>query len=684
MRYILTLLIFVLLMVAFVSATTQTTSFFFNTSILGSISLQYPSVVRSSSVVFEIVTDRMVLCKYSQNYELDYQFMEGTFDLNFGNIHKKTIIGLSDGSRTYYVGCRNSSDTSNNVLVATFNVITPPTAQITLSDESPISSSFITINLVTSKIVQSVPSLSYSFNGVNYNSISLSGSGTSWQGYLLMPVSVGQAVGSFIFNGYDLEGYLGNEITLGAVFLVDRIKPATIVDFDATSYKGRVELDWRAPEDDIAKYKIYRSSHSGIGYGDFYKEVTADFYTDTFVEDGKTYYYRLSAVDGADNEGELSVEIQATALIDAVSFQSGLAPELHGLVDSTLSVASNLLSDIQRADFIAKQSEDERELFSKMGLEDDLDSAKSELSALSEDIRKYKSQSITRTELVSKINVAELRINSVKKKIPEDIIILEKEEIVGSVGEDDIQRTILEIEPNIEDSVLYDKTKKSYDSVSEFSFDSAYVLYHIEIVYLDGTRSKKSIIQTQISSELNENLNFSIISKIPKEIVESSSEIDIRTGGYEILKEDPILAYNLQTKEIFYVFNKIIDKASLNGVKTFLLYEQAPIKKAKPITGYFAFIRTEGAEYYGLYLGAIIVLALGCYLYFLRGNFSIRISLQNIRALIDEAHSVFAKDGRDSARKVYESISKEYRKLSIRSREEVYREIEDLIKILNG
>jgi len=78
-----------------------------------------------------------------------------------------------------------------------------------------------------------------------------------------------------------------------------------------------VNLTWEAPADDggslIVGYKVYRGTSSGNEtYLTTVGNVTT-YYNDTGLTNGRTYYYRVSAVNGL-GEGELSEEVSATPL----------------------------------------------------------------------------------------------------------------------------------------------------------------------------------------------------------------------------------------------------------------------------------------------------------------------------------------------------------------------------------
>ncbi|MEF8874977.1 MAG: fibronectin type III domain-containing protein, partial [Candidatus Thermoplasmatota archaeon] len=88
--------------------------------------------------------------------------------------------------------------------------------------------------------------------------------------------------------------------------------PSTPQNFQASAGDGQVELNWDAPSDSggssITEYKIYRGTSSDSL--SLLTSVTSTSYTDQDVSNGETYYYQISAVNGA-GEGEKSSEVNA-------------------------------------------------------------------------------------------------------------------------------------------------------------------------------------------------------------------------------------------------------------------------------------------------------------------------------------------------------------------------------------
>jgi glycosidase/fibronectin type 3 domain-containing protein len=89
----------------------------------------------------------------------------------------------------------------------------------------------------------------------------------------------------------------------------DLVAPAAPMNLGAAEGDGQVGLSWDGVED-AAFYRLYRSPVSGGGYV-LLGETTSTAYTDTGLVNGRHYYYVVSAVDVAGNEGPMSDEAGA-------------------------------------------------------------------------------------------------------------------------------------------------------------------------------------------------------------------------------------------------------------------------------------------------------------------------------------------------------------------------------------
>ena len=91
--------------------------------------------------------------------------------------------------------------------------------------------------------------------------------------------------------------------------------PATPSGLVASSNDGAVRLSWDAAED-AATYRVYRSASPGSGASrpSLAKGLSSLSYTDASVENGTTYYYRVTAVSETGVESEASEAVKGTPL----------------------------------------------------------------------------------------------------------------------------------------------------------------------------------------------------------------------------------------------------------------------------------------------------------------------------------------------------------------------------------
>ncbi|RMD67776.1 hypothetical protein D6817_00550, partial [Candidatus Pacearchaeota archaeon] len=344
-------------------------------------SITYGEIIDSSSVLLEVQTNVEAVCRYSQTSGESFDSMPGTFDISAGRVHRKTLDNLGEGTHEYFVRCRelveNASDSAQ--LGIRFTISLPVSAVVRLSRDPPLKEGIYEVELETSKLVAQTPSLSYSLDGVSYTPIPLSGSGRLWKGYLIIPKDAGEKVGSFQFQGVDLAGQAGTQISEGAVFIVDTLPPDVVESVKAEGQENAIKLTWNF-EESADKFRIYRSTSPNVGKADFYVETEEQSYVDNNVESGKTYYYKVSAVDEAGNEGRLSPEVYATALLANVSVEpTGLDPSLVGFVDSFLTEIDSVSLDIERAKLsFSSEKGKKKEIFERLKLSREIDSIESE------------------------------------------------------------------------------------------------------------------------------------------------------------------------------------------------------------------------------------------------------------------------------------------------------------------
>jgi len=93
----------------------------------------------------------------------------------------------------------------------------------------------------------------------------------------------------------------------------DTTPPEQVTDLTVTTASSsRLDLDWNAnTENDLNHYNVYRSTTSGGPY-DLVASPKTNSYSDTGLAASTSYYYIVTAVDSAGNEGTASVEANGT------------------------------------------------------------------------------------------------------------------------------------------------------------------------------------------------------------------------------------------------------------------------------------------------------------------------------------------------------------------------------------
>lgn len=98
----------------------------------------------------------------------------------------------------------------------------------------------------------------------------------------------------------------------------DTTPPSAPTGLTATSLDAAVDLNWAAVQaSDLAGYNVYRSTSSigqvsGLDPLNGTTPVSGPSYTDEGAENGTTYHYVVTAVDGAGNESTPSGEVAKT------------------------------------------------------------------------------------------------------------------------------------------------------------------------------------------------------------------------------------------------------------------------------------------------------------------------------------------------------------------------------------
>lgn len=586
--------------------------------------------ITKSTTILSVTTDENATCKYSTTDSVNYENMGGAFDKTGKTEHTKSLTNLMENIYHYYIRCE---DTVDNIATsdydASFEVDLAPTAQITLSDPSPVKAGMIEVTLLTSEEVQPVPSLTYSFDGITSMYVPLTGSGRTWRGYMVIDESSDNKVGSFKFSAIDLGGNMGTVITSGNIFIIDTKKPSIITSIGATGKKDYIKLVWHYDDKNIGVYNIYRSTLPGVDYIDFYDgtEESSEF-VDHLVSAGETYYYRISVVDKAGNEGDLSKEVHATALLKLEEKATeeekttALSSELIGEVDSVISTINEVVTEADNS--ITNLRAEQQDVVEALSLVSKIENGKKDLNDLKTELENLKSQDLTSVELDKKLERIKLQAKIVKKAIPDSIILLEESENTQSITNNDLENTINEVYPGIAED-----EKKAYIKKSQQLQKSMNVVTKIKIVsigYLDGVQKDFTLIEKDISvKEPSELGNTDFIEVIPKSVAENINEIEFKTPGYEIVKEDPIISWPFNIingkKSIKYVINKKIDLGEIKKITSITLLTPESSKNESEeknlVTGFAGLEPFLKINYLGVFIGLLVINCLLIYYFIL-------------------------------------------------------------------
>lgn len=604
----------------------------------------YPTgVITENSAIIKVKTDEKATCKYDTTNNT-YESLSNTFS-NTGNInHNQSISSLSEGVKTYYVRCKDADghmmDESSKIEFTVDNV---PTAEITLSDQTPVKAGTIEVILKTSEDLSDAPTLQYSYDGSSTRKeVPLTGSGKNWEGYIVITESDDNKIGSFYFSAKDSSGNTGTKITSGNIFVVDTTKPPAPISVKAqTNSDGSVTLRWYYDGEELDHYNLYRSTSSGINYVDFFEEVelednNSQYYKDTSTVDKVTYYYRISAVDKAGNEGSLSSEVYGTSVStirkvvedpleeekkeETDDIPKVLPPNLVPMVDTYTKKVDKLIIDVKELISNIEINVD-KSIIKDFKIKEKLESAATQLETLKKKIESYKDTYATESELEKKLKAAEAESKEIERNVPRNGEIIEKSDFVQSTSKEDISKAVFEL---FKDVGLTEEETEKYVKANDKKKDDVNVAVSAKIVkitYLDGSVEEKTFINKLISYSEPEVLkDIIVVETIPKTIAEDVNEINFGDSNFEILKSDPMvkfgfLEFDYEGESISYTLDKKIDIEEVKNSKTIMLISLNEIATASKVTGFsvFSFTGIDGVNPLFLWIGIITISGLLIY-----------------------------------------------------------------------
>ncbi len=632
---------------------------------------KYPTgIVTTTSTSIEVTTNENADCRYSTENKA-FEDMSGVFEITGEKVHSHVLIELEQGNKYYYVKCNDTKGyKSNNATLISFLVNYPPTAEIDLSDNSPVKAGTIKVTIVTSENLEQAPTLEYSFEDApnTRKIVSLTGSDSLWKGYMIITEDDDNKVGTFYFSGKDEHSTIGREITAGKSFVVDTTKPLAPESVEAkTGNNERIELDWYYDGEEVDHFNIYRATSSGVDYVDYYDETDDDeeSFTDRSTEDKVTYYYKINAVDKAGNAGELSDEVFATALEDGPSDEEDkepveqeapkvLPPNLVIRVNDVIGAVDSLLIDIESIS--SNIASDDEELVTDLEIDLAIKTAENKLNSLRNTLEGLKLQYRTASQLETELDKVDLEIKKLKQTTPRDLTLISKTESIQSLGEEYIDLAIDKLFENPEFETVDKETyKKKNQKIHEFIEVSAKV-YLVEIEYIDFSKKEKTFVVKTISYTNSDTIEDVILYEIiPKVVAENVDTIDFLKENYEVVEPDPIIKFgftelDFNGKSLKYIINKGVSADDARKTATVVLVAPLQLENLNQITGFsIADIFSAGLGFTTknlifILIGVFVIIILVGYQVMVSKGYTLDLNIMDRFRIKDDVGSLSSKD----------------------------------------
>ena len=583
--------------------------------------------ISNSYATLEMTTDENAICKYSTSSGVSYSSMSNKFSSTGNTLHRQTVENLLDGYHNYYVKC---SDYSDNVMssdyIINFNVNSPPSVIITLNPKSPLKEGLVKVNLTTSEAVIQSPTLKFTYDGSTFTNIPLTGSGVSWMGFLTITSSSNGKVGSLIFEGEDFDGKKGTVITSGNLFLVDTQPPLAPGSINVEKFDDDLKISWVHSGEDVIYYNLYRTKTSGQ-YSNAYVNTTGKSYIDSEASKNETYFYKVSAVDAAGNEGTFSSE--GTLKIESTSVTS-TSTSVNGNSEVSTQVQAEEVKEVDIQEIIVKTSLEIDTLLDQLSDKQkdlkEVEKSKAFLLLKIDELIKQR-----RTELL-KIKKELSRIKPTEKKDVLDdslktIELIKKETIVGIEYGTEVKFDFNSNETDIavdeiikyEGVILEEEDIKDYkEEVTNLQKKVKVEITPLIIEHLD--KSKENYLLVKKVVETNGLDDVVIIEVIPKTIVK-----DVSSLAYEnnvvVINSDPVLRF--ETNEIYYIIKKEVGEDLVKETNLVLLPDYKKFLGVKEEKGFLGIT--------GFAVGGIsdidfenVAIAVGLILFLLGGFYYLR------------------------------------------------------------
>ena len=278
-------------------------------------------------------------------------------------------------------------------------------------------------------------------------------------------------------------------------------------------------------------------------------------------------------------------------------------------------------------------------------------------------------------------------IDEIGEEIPSDLEVVETKEYVKN----SVDINLIEIVEAYMNSTNTQIGEREIESMAEANLDlQKYLTVEAKVwqVKIDYNGSTKEITLINKEIDVSNNSLDRILEVIPKDVVESTDEIDFLEGEEKIINKDPLIEFSntdLEDGKISYVIDKFVGLDDIQKSQTILFSENVRAGGGilRGITGFFAFNPGEGNTlYYGLIVVMLMVLIyLSTFIYNKVKVKSWKREPNVVKAfeLVSKAQRAIREQDLVRARENYHKIKQIYPLLPNKCKKHFYKKIKDLL-----
>ncbi|MFH1722987.1 MAG: LamG-like jellyroll fold domain-containing protein [Elusimicrobiota bacterium] len=225
-----------------------------------------------------------------------------------------------------------------------------PEGELSLTPASPYQAgTVVQIALALSTTPAQPPSLGLLTPAGDSVPVSLSGSTTSYAGSFTVTTEMGDGTGGFAYSAADSLGNVGQTLTGTTFYFIDTTPPDPPRFMTATPRPaGAVQLNWSSPVgEEAARYNLYRADDLIFSKGGLTPAQTEILpnpdHSGSFTDHPpaeQAYYYAVTAMDAAGNEGNVSGSARADSVSTPPPPPAGLTASINAFGQIELSWVS--------------------------------------------------------------------------------------------------------------------------------------------------------------------------------------------------------------------------------------------------------------------------------------------------------------------------------------------------------